>query len=214
MNQCQVVLGVAVVPADQSGVFSHDTPTREPGIRGHTGSVRNRLIAAIVLLGVITACAADPVTPAIEERTATSSPASATTATIQSAPESSPSARPSEQGQKVIAAESDFGTILFDDTGQAIYLFDIETTSQPRCYGPCADSWPPLLSDGAPVAGHRVKQALLATTERTDGTTQVTYDGHPLYLYAHEGKDEVKCHDVFLNGGTWYAVQPDGRRAP
>ena len=182
--------------------------------------MRNRLIAAIVLLGVITACAADPVTPAIEERTTTSSPATATTGTTAntgttgSAPEPSPSARPSKQGQKVIAAESDFGTILFDDTGQAIYLFDIETTPQPRCYGPCADSWPPLLSDGVPIAGHRVKQALLGTTERTDGTTQVTYDGHPLYLYAHEGKDEVKCHDVFLNGGTWYAVQPDGRRAP
>ncbi len=42
----------------------------------------------------------------------------------------------------------------------------------------------------------------------------MTIDGHPLYFYAHEGKREVKCHDVFLHGGNWYAVQPDGHAAP
>ena len=103
---------------------------------------------------------------------------------------------------------------MFGGTGQAIYLFDVETTSRPRCYGPCADAWPPVLTDGAPFAGKRVKQSLLGTTPRTDGTTQVTYDGHPLYFYAHEDRHEVRCHDVFLNGGNWYSVQPDGRRAP
>jgi predicted lipoprotein with Yx(FWY)xxD motif len=50
--------------------------------------------------------------------------------------------------------------------------------------------------------------------QRTDGSTQVTYNGHPLYLYAHEGAYEVTCHDIFLNGGTWYAIQPTGNRAP
>ena len=190
-----------------------DADPASPGSGGDTDSVRNRLIAASLFVGLLTACATDPVEPAIQGSTAPSSPATAAT---QPAPEPSPSpsAPPSMHGQKVIAAESDFGTILFDDTGQAIYLFDIETTPQPRCYGPCADAWPPVLTDGAPVAGHKVKQSLLGATQRTDGTTQVTYDGHPLYFYAHEGKDEVKCHDVFLNGGTWYAVQPDGRRAP
>jgi predicted lipoprotein with Yx(FWY)xxD motif len=171
------------------------------------------LIAASLFLGVLMACAADPVAPAIQDGTATPSQVTATTDPAP-VPSPSTSARPSEPGQKVIAAESDFGTILFDDTGQAIYLFDIETTPQPRCYGPCADAWPPVLTDGAPLAGHRVKESLLGTAQRTDGTTQVTYDGHPLYFYAHEGKYEVKCHDVFLNGGTWYAVQPDGHRAP
>ena len=126
----------------------------------------------------------------------------------------SPSARPTQPGTKVIAAESDFGTILFDSTGQAVYVFDTEATTEPRCYEACADAWPPVLTDGAPLAGQRVRESLLGTTQRTDGTTQVTYGGHPLYFYAHEGKHEVKCHDVFLNGGTWYAVQPDGHPAP
>ena len=100
--------------------------------------------------------------------------------------------------------------MLFDATGQAIYLFDIETTSKPECYGVCADAWPPVLTTGRPVDGPGVDPSLLGTTKRSDGTVQVTYNDHPLYFYAHEGKHEVKCHNVFLNGGTWYVVQPSG----
>lgn len=104
--------------------------------------------------------------------------------------------------------------MLFDGTGQAIYLFDVETTSKPACYDACAEAWPPVLTTGDPVAGHGVKSSLLATAERTDGTVQITYNSHPLYFYAHEGKRQVKCHDIFLNGGNWYVVQPDGHAAP
>lgn len=118
------------------------------------------------------------------------------------------------RGSRIVAVESDFGTILVDGKDQAIYLFDVETTTKPRCYGACAEAWPPVLTDDEPVAGPGVAASRLGTTERSDGTTQVTYGGHPLYFYAHEGPGEVKCHDVFLNGGTWYAVQPDGERAP
>jgi len=182
----------------------------------------------MLFLGLLAACTDDPATPTPTPTPATpATPATpeaedSTSTSRQSTarpdpstePSHSPSAQQPEQGQKVIAAESDFGTILFGDTGQAIYLFDIETTSQPRCYGACADAWPPVLTDGAPLAGEQVKESLLGTTQRTDNTTQVTYDGHPLYFYAHEGRSEVKCHDVFLNGGNWYAVRPDGHRAP
>lgn len=104
--------------------------------------------------------------------------------------------------------------MLFDGTGQAIYLFDIETTAKPECYDACAEAWPPVLTTGDPLAGPGVESSLLATTERTDGTIQVTYDDHPLYFYAHENKHEVRCHDIFLNGGNWYVVQPGGDAAP
>jgi predicted lipoprotein with Yx(FWY)xxD motif len=104
--------------------------------------------------------------------------------------------------------------MLFDGTGQAIYLFDVETTTTPECYDACAAAWPPVLTTGAPVAGQGVERALLSTTRRADGTVQVTYNDHPLYFYAHERKREVKCHDIFLNGGNWYVVQPGGDPAP
>lgn len=164
--------------------------------------------------GLLTACAEDPDSPAAEDTSASSSPTGATTEQPSADPSTSRSDRPPEAGTQVIAAGSDFGTVLFDASGQAIYIFDVETTTEPRCYGDCADAWPPVLTDSAPAAGEGVTQSLLGTVRRTDGTTQVTYGGHPLYFYAHEGKHEVKCHDIFLNGGTWYAVAPSGDRAP
>jgi predicted lipoprotein with Yx(FWY)xxD motif len=121
---------------------------------------------------------------------------------------------PAADGTRIVVDDSDFGAMLFDDTGQAIYMFDIETTSGPQCYDDCAVAWPPVFTDAEPVAGDGTDPALLGTTERADGRLQVTYNDHPLYFYAHEGKREVLCHDVFLNGGNWYVVQPEGDPAP
>jgi len=113
----------------------------------------------------------------------------------------------------ITTAGSDFGQVLFDGTGQAIYLFDKETTGVPDCYGDCAVAWPPVLTSGSPVAGAGSMTDLLGTTPRTDGSTQVTYAGHPLYYYAHEGKNVVTCHNVSEFGGLWLAVTPTGQAA-
>ena len=117
-------------------------------------------------------------------------------------------------GTELVVEDSAFGPMLFDATGQAIYLFDVETSAEPRCYGECAAAWPPVYANGSPVAGAGVRASLLGTVTRTDGRRQVTYDDPPLYFYAHEGKHEVLCYDVVHNGGTWYVVQPDGDPAP
>ncbi len=113
----------------------------------------------------------------------------------------------------IIAADSDFGTILYDASGQPIYLFDAEETSRPECYDECAEAWPPVLTTGTPRAKGPVQSELLGTTRRSDGSSQVTYAGHPLYFYAHEGKYQVLCHNVVEFGGTWLAVQPSGKPA-
>ncbi len=104
--------------------------------------------------------------------------------------------------------------MLYDASGQAIYLFDAERSSQPECYGECAEDWPPVLTMGEPQAKRSVQSKLLGTTRRSDGARQVTYAGRPLYFYAHEGKYQVLCHDVEEYGGTWLVVQPDGDPAP
>ena len=111
-------------------------------------------------------------------------------------------------------ADSDFGTMLFDRSGQAIYLFAKEKTSKPECYGACAEAWPPVLTEGAPQARGDTRSGLLGTTRRSDGTSQVTYKGHPLYFYAHEGKNQVLCHNITENGGLWLVVTPKGDPAP
>ena len=104
--------------------------------------------------------------------------------------------------------------MLYSAEGQAIYLFDLEDEPRPQCYGECARAWPPVLTDSGPVAGRGVRADLLGTTKRRGGTTQLTYAGHPLYFYAHEGPHEVLCHDFVEFGGTWYVVQPSGEPAP
>jgi predicted lipoprotein with Yx(FWY)xxD motif len=113
-------------------------------------------------------------------------------------------------GTTIKLADSEFGQILFDDTDQAIYLFEKEKSDRSECYGACAEAWPPVLTEGEPQAAQGVKQGLLGTTQRDDGSTQVTYNGHPLYYYVDDGKGEVKCHNVNEFGGLWLVVDPAG----
>jgi predicted lipoprotein with Yx(FWY)xxD motif len=142
-------------------------------------------------------------------RPSTSEPPAPTTTTAAPAPAPAPG-----PGTVITTGDSEFGVMLFDDRGQAIYLFDRETTSSPDCYDECATAWPPVLADGTPQVGGAADPALLGTTQRTDGTVQVTYADHPLYTYANEGPGEVRCHNVFLNNGWWYVVTPAGSSGP
>lgn len=117
------------------------------------------------------------------------------------------------RGRLLKTADSAYGHILFDLSGQAIYLFDREQTGTAECYGACAKAWPPVLTQGQPGAAGGARLQLLSTTSRRDGSRQVTYDGHPLYTYAREGKNEVLCHNVSEFGGLWLVVTPDGQPA-
>lgn len=117
------------------------------------------------------------------------------------------------KGTVITTGDSEFGSMLFDDKGQAIYIWEVENSTTAKCYGDCAKEWPPVLTNGAPIASASVNSGLLGTTKRTDGTTQVTYNGHPLYYYAHEKAGEVKCHNISTHGGLWWVIQPSGIRA-
>ena len=104
--------------------------------------------------------------------------------------------------------------MLFDSNRQAIYLFDKEDSTKPRCYGDCAAAWPPVYAKGEPRLGKGLNRDLLGTVKRRDGRKQITYGGHPLYFYAHEGPGQVLCHDIFEFGGTWLVVRKSGKPAP
>ncbi len=119
----------------------------------------------------------------------------------------------SATGTIIKTGNSQYGPMLFDSSGQAIYIWQLEDSSTPECYGDCAKEWPPVITNGTPIATAGVNSKLLGTTERTDGTTQVTYNGHPLYFYAHEKAGEVECHNVRTHGGLWWVIQPNGDRA-
>jgi predicted lipoprotein with Yx(FWY)xxD motif len=137
------------------------------------------------------------------------SDAAGATATTTSTTAKSGSA-PAGKGTTIQASSSDYGEILFNSDDQAIYLFDKEKGSKSECYGDCAAAWPPVLTKSEPQAGKGVDAGLLGTTNRDDGTTQITYNGHPLYYYAHEGPGQVLCQNVDEFGGLWLVVEPRG----
>jgi predicted lipoprotein with Yx(FWY)xxD motif len=121
---------------------------------------------------------------------------------------------PAGKGATITIGDSDFGSMLFDSNQQAIYIFEKDPKGGTVCYDECAEAWPPVFTDGEPNAGKGVKSSLLGTVKRRDGRLQVTYAGKPLYFYAHEGRGEVRCHNVNLNGGLWWVVGPSGKRRP
>jgi predicted lipoprotein with Yx(FWY)xxD motif len=118
-----------------------------------------------------------------------------------------PSEAPAEA--TVAVAESDLGEIVVDAEGVTLYRFLADTGSESTCYDECEDAWPPLTVDGEPVAGDGVDSSLLGTSERTDGSTQVTLDGHPLYVFASdEAAGDVNGQGV---GDVWFVVSPSGK---
>jgi predicted lipoprotein with Yx(FWY)xxD motif len=143
-----------------------------------------------------------------------SAPSESTPAPSEATPTTPSATTAAAEGIPLTTGDSDYGPMLFDQPGQAIYLFDKETAGRPDCYGDCASAWPPVLTSGSPQAVGGVRADLLGTVPRDDGSTQVTYAGHPLYYYAHEGPGEVLCHDVVEFGGRWLVVTPAGTPAP
>ncbi len=174
----------------------------------------------VVLVCVVAAgCGSDDPSRTSSGPDATEAPAEPTTSAAQPSPSSVPAepSSPATQaptGTRIITADSEFGPMLYDASGQPIYLFTAEPGDRPDCYDDCAEDWPPVLTTGVPRGTADVRTELLGTTRRADGASQVTYAGHPLYYYAHEGKYEVLCHDIEEYGGTWLVVRPDGTPAP
>lgn len=119
------------------------------------------------------------------------------------------SASPSGAPATVATATGDLGTLLVGPGGRTLYTFEKDAGSTSACTGACADAWPPLTTSGAPEAGGAARAALLGTTARPDGGVQVTYAGHPLYLYAGDAAAGETNGQGF--GDAWYVVAPTGK---
>jgi predicted lipoprotein with Yx(FWY)xxD motif len=108
-------------------------------------------------------------------------------------------------------AASDYGRIVFDSRGFALYAFTADRAGRSVCNGECAKAWPPYLVKGALRAGPGTKQGLLGTIRRADGSRQLTYAGRPLYYYVGEKQPHlVLCQNVREYGGLWLVVRPSG----
>lgn len=113
-----------------------------------------------------------------------------------------------------VADNSDVGQILVDADGNALYLFEKDESDESYCNGGCEKVWPPLTANGEPQAGQGVDASKLDTIKREDGTTQVAYNGHPLYTYTEDTKPgDVSGNEVDSFGAEWYALTPSGEPA-
>lgn len=106
------------------------------------------------------------------------------------------------------------GSVLVDSKSFTLYYFEKDKGGKSACYGACAEGWPPLTTEGAPKGMGGVQASRLGTTERKDGTTQVTYAGWPLYTYVADSKPgEANGTDVKAFGATWYPLHANGEKA-
>ena len=95
--------------------------------------------------------------------------------------------------------------ILAGPNGHTIYFNTVDTASAIKCTGACATQWPPLTGTVTPGAGLDAKN--FGTAKRSDGSTQITYFGHPLYYFAGDAMAGQKNGNLLKDaGGEWYAT--------
>ena len=172
----------------------------------------------ILLIGLLAACGDDATaTPTVASPIPTVEPTATTapTATLTPTATATVTAAPTEEVMlpKVanLAAVENLTlgiTLLVDGGGQTVYLFTNDESGKSNCSGQCAEFWPPLLTVGDPTAGEGVSADQLGTMERDDGSTQVTYNGWPLYHFVNDAAPgEANGQDV---SDAWYVVSTYG----
>ncbi|MGA3147327.1 MAG: hypothetical protein ABSF33_07610 [Acidimicrobiales bacterium] len=167
---------------------------------GAAHHVARRHLAAAALVAVTVAC-----TSCAASGTAISTPFATTPPVLEHGP----------VYEVKIATIGGLGPVLVDGQGITVYLYESDRQGYPsRCYGICAVQWPPLtLPTGVtrPVAGPGIEPRLLGTAPRTDGTTQITYNGWPLYLWPPDRAPGKATGQGLTNaGGRWYVVDAAG----
>ena len=141
-----------------------------------------------------------------------SSSGSASTPSYGAAKPSTSNTSNSSGTASVSTKTSSLGTFLVDGNGRALYLWDADHGSKSTCSGACAQAWPPVTTTGTPKASGAVKASLLGTTKRADGSSEVTYAGHPLYTFAGDtqaGQTNGQGSNGF--GAPWWVVTPAGK---
>ena len=118
-----------------------------------------------------------------------------------------------EQGTTFVSLGnvSGLGMVLVDSKGMTLYEFEKDKGTESTCYGGCAKFWPPLLTKGEPEPSNGADASMLGTTERKDGTMQVTYNGRPLYLFVEDkSPGEANGNNFEAYGAEWYALTGSG----
>ena len=112
----------------------------------------------------------------------------------------------------VKVAHRDLGKILVDSRGRTLYVLSADSAGKSKCFGACAQNWPPLRASRKPTVGTGLKASKVGTIRRRDGKPQVTYNRHPLYRFVGDAKPgQTNGQGIVAFGGRWSAVSPAGR---
>lgn len=117
----------------------------------------------------------------------------------------------SHQGTVITTRSGADGTFLTDGSGHSVYLWVKDPAGKSVCSGSCIGAWPPVSASGPVTASGSAKAADLGSITRSDGTKQVTYNGHPLYYFAGDsgpGQTNGQGNNGF--GAKWWLVAPSG----
>jgi predicted lipoprotein with Yx(FWY)xxD motif len=124
---------------------------------------------------------------------------------------SAPPKTASGQSATVGVANEILGKILVNSQGHTLYLFQRDSGTKSTCTAACAIDWPPLRAPGKPTVGGGANASIVETSARSDGTPQVTYNGHPLYLFSgDQSPADTNGQGVNAFGGLWYALSSSG----
>ena len=119
------------------------------------------------------------------------------------------SSNPSADAVTVKAVSSPLGTILVDQDGKTLYLFEADSMNKSNCSGGCLALWPAVMANGKTTAGSGVSAGMIGTAT---GSSQVTYAGHPLYWFSGDtAAGDTNGEGLTDFGGAWYAVSPAGK---
>jgi predicted lipoprotein with Yx(FWY)xxD motif len=127
------------------------------------------------------------------------------------APAAAGSSSSSASANMIKTGTSSGGAFLTDGSGRAMYLFLADGKNKSSCSGACASAWPPVIVTGQPTAASGVNASDLSTITRSDGTKQVTYNGHPLYYYVGDhSPGQTSGQGLNQFGALWYVLGPRG----
>jgi predicted lipoprotein with Yx(FWY)xxD motif len=164
----------------------------------HRASVS--IVVPILVASLLAACGSSSGT-----KHASAAPSAYESATTSSTQSAAPAAL-------IVTKQSKLGTILaYGPKRLTVYVFEGDHGGASSCTGACVAAWPPVT--GSPQAGAGVQGANLSTITRPEGTSQVTYSGHPLYLFATD-KDHGDTYGQGVNafGASWYVMAPSGKK--
>jgi predicted lipoprotein with Yx(FWY)xxD motif len=134
------------------------------------------------------------------------------TATSSSGAGGGSSAPAVSSGTGIKTMSTSKGTVMTNSAGLTLYWFAIDTKTKSNCNGSCATFWPPLKGTAKAASGASLT-GQFGTITRSDGSTQATYDGHPLYTFKQDtAPGQINGNGLNLSGGLWWAETPSGAK--